>query len=225
MIREFFKYLKCLVLLLFAAQAMAMEAPSGTSTLKPESYESSKKMPIERLRLFVNTFPVPILSEGMGVGAEVTLNRFLAVWLVTDKSTWSTSDALIDLGESVSVTRQKQQLALRYFFSEIGYKSVFLHAGYQWTKIYSRSDPGLLNGVAATKVEFENGAYAGIGYRLLQSKNPNWMADFEVNYEPGGRGQVDYVADEVGFFGASKAHLETEFEYGPALRARVGYNF
>lgn len=210
-----------------ATEAIQPLSEIKTSILKPE-----KEMPIERLSIFANTYPWPLFSGGIGLGAEVRTVGNLFLWFAAEKAEEGSGAGGLtpSLGEYEKVARQKNQLALRYLLFEQKQHSPFLTAGYEWVTLYSEYSPGLFGGVAATKKEKAQGAYAEIGYRIQQTQNIGWKADIALGYAPTEKVEMEYIGESTSVrrffsFGPDKARLETKYDYAPYLRARVGYNF
>jgi hypothetical protein len=177
------------------------------------------------LKVFLNGYPVPIFSYGMGALLEYRVLPHVSAVLAPDKDVSNKYDDEHVVTGTMS-TQQADLLGGRLYLNSQADHGVFLAAGYKWSKIESDSQPSLFS-KRATRIDHSSGAYVGLGYlfAFLRHARVGIFAGADVNYEPGEIKHLEYVADERSFLGATRAHLETKFGYGFFPKARFGVTF
>lgn len=134
----------------------------------------------------IQTFPLPILSHGIGVSLVYKASNQVLFSLTQERE--GVAEGILDEGKKIVSTNRL--LTGKYLLSKEKDKGFFLTGGYKWSEVESSYTPTIMGipfGPRGKKVDKVEGAIVGAGYRfhLGHTRRMNFMADIGVNYEPG----------------------------------------
>lgn len=212
-------------LVLSTTPLLAAEETPSTSTATVESSPSSLSW--DNFSLFLNAYPLPIISDGIGLAAEYHVTDRLSLWAESSRATSGQGgDAFWQMKSFVKAVNSSQIFGGRFYASPKDSSGWFLGGGYKMTEINTTASPDLFSARAA-KRDHHDGAYATAGYRFQGRKltSVQWVVDLGISYAPGKIKKADYIPTQQGLFGAQEARLETEVSYGAFPEARIGLRF
>lgn len=198
--------------------AHAQEASETQASVQMPAPAASDLVPERRgFAVYLNAWPFPVLSEGLGGAIEYRLTPQFSLWVGAEREGHrKTMDTVEDIALHADIVATNQ----------------FAGAGYKWSnvEVKPRTDDWILFMPDMSQFDRDygvGGTYATLGYRLqgVRNRNFDWTLDLSVSYEPGQVKTARGVVDARTFGVASAAHLETDFGYGFFPEARLGMQF
>lgn len=208
------KVLALVVVLLLPLTSMAES--SGRSTLAGfKESRSHRLLPLNHV--FLNMFPLPLLTDSFGVGLEAIIIPKLTVFGTMERQDDGYNEGILDwmYSTDAEIRRDSSSIGARYYLRGAGSSSWYAGAGYKWGSVKSSVYSG--NGQFEDKTQDFQGAYGSAGYRFLlgDTHRLTWLADLNLGYGPG----------EARITGDRYDLKKVEVGYSAALEGRIGLNF
>lgn len=211
-----------LLSLVFSFSALAetqFESADGASRLSLEDEVAQAHRRGMGLALFLNAYPVPVMTESLGLSLEYSLRPSIALAVgFMQAARFDNNQGSNGVGQRI--LNRQAFAGLKLFPVENQYGRLFTTLGYLQGTADSSFRPALKSRNAEQSDTYE-GAFLGMGIRMQAKKfrTWGWVLDAALQYAPGEVKSLDYVQS------AGTVQLETSLDYGIVPSLQIGAQF